>query len=133
MTIGEIAVAVSALKSATEIASYFKNIDNRLEVAEMRLKAAELIDALADAKIAIAEIKDLLTEKDEEIKALSESLSASDDLQFERGFYWKITEDKKDRPFCPNCWDSNKKIIRIHKHPIGGFYHCSTCGANLNG
>ena len=48
-----------------------KNVS--LEKAETKLKSADLVSSLADAKLEAAKIQDLLLEKDRRIKELEEA------------------------------------------------------------
>ena len=66
--ISSITSILESIKTATDIARFFKETTTSLEKAETKLKLADLISALADAKIETAEIQSLISEKDEEIK-----------------------------------------------------------------
>ncbi len=52
-----IASILGSVKTATEIAKLLKNTDLSFEQAEMKLKLADIISALADARIEISEIQ----------------------------------------------------------------------------
>lgn len=65
--------AISSLKAATEIATLIKESGFLLEKAENKLKIAELLYALADANIKLAEIQQSMLEKDSVIKELKNS------------------------------------------------------------
>ena len=71
MVIGSI---LSSIKTATDIAKFINDSNISLEQADHRLKLAELISTLANAKIEIADIQELILEKDEEIKSLKNQL-----------------------------------------------------------
>jgi len=51
-----ISAAVGSLKTATDIARFIKESDFSLEKAELRMKLAELMIALADTKIEVANL-----------------------------------------------------------------------------
>lgn len=78
MDIASISAALAGIKSATEIAKIIKDSGASLEQAEIRLKLADLISALADAKIEIANIREVVSDKESEIKDLYKKL----DLNF---------------------------------------------------
>ena len=62
--ISTISAILGSVKTATEIAKLIKDSYFSLEKAEMKLKLAELISALADAKIEISEIQELILQKE---------------------------------------------------------------------
>jgi hypothetical protein len=55
-----VSLVLSSIKAATDIARLLKDTNLSLEKAAAKLKLAELVGALADAKIQIAEVQDLL-------------------------------------------------------------------------
>jgi hypothetical protein len=80
MDIGAISAIISSIKTATDIAKLIKDSDISLEKAEFRLKPAELISALADAKIQVAEIQQALEEKDAKLRRLHEQIAVKQKL-----------------------------------------------------
>jgi len=126
MDLTTISTALSSLKTATEIAKLIKNSDNSLEQAESKLKLADLISALADAKIQMTEIQQVLLEKDDEIKALNQKLNTKEKLQWEQPYYWRIDGNQKEGPFCQQCYDKNHELIRL-QGSNNGYWECKTC------
>ena len=55
-----ISQVLSSIKAASDIAKLLKETDISLEKAETKLKLAELVGALADAKLELAEVQNLL-------------------------------------------------------------------------
>jgi hypothetical protein len=53
-------------------------------------------------------------------------------LKWEKPFYWRIDDEKKDGPFCQKCYDSNKKLIRLQE---GGndVWRCFSCKSTFRG
>lgn len=93
-----------------DIAKLISDSTSSLGEAETRLKLAELISSLADLKMELSDIKVDLIEKDEVIRELKNKIEEKESLIFDGRFYWK-KNDK--RPFCPICWESNKKAIHL--------------------
>ncbi len=110
MDLAIIGTAFSHLKTSMEIAKLIKDSSSSLSEAETKLKLAELISSLADLKIELANVKVDLIEKDELIRELKKGMDERESLFFDGKFYWK-KNDK--RPFCPTCWESNKKAIHL--------------------
>ena len=121
-----ITTILGSVKTATEIAKLLKDSDLSLEKAEMKLKLADLVSALADAKIELAEVQEIIFDKDRNIKELEEALKIQNNLKYEKPYYWIIEKDKKDGPFCQQCYDNDKKLIRLQDQQ-NGYWTCSTC------
>jgi len=110
--IAALTATLGSIKHATEIARLIKDSKLSLSDAENRLKFADMLDALADSKIHISELKELIEKKDKEITELRKSLALGEELKFSGKFY----EQKGDpTPFCPRCWEKDK--IAIHLAP----------------
>ena len=117
------------LTSAIEIAKHIKSSDNSLEKAERDLQLAELISALADAKVEITNIQQQLLKKDEQIDVLNKQIALKEKLQYEPPYYWLVEGDNKDGPFCQVCYDKEQKPIRLHEGKMDnrGLWECKVC------
>lgn len=126
MDLNSITTVLSSLKTATDIAKLIKDSDLSLEKAETKLKLAELISALADAKIEVTYIQQTLVEKDGQIRELIDKLSIKKKLQWSKPYYWLVEGESKDGPYCQHCYDKNKELIRLQD--IGnGCWECKVC------
>jgi hypothetical protein len=126
--IASIGVVLSSIKIATDLAKLVKDSDLSLEKAEVKLRLAELINTLADAKIEIAEIQDLLREKDTLIRQLTQKNDLEASIVYEAPYYWKMIEEGQDGPYCQRCYDDKHKLTRLIEKPnIRGSYHCNVC------
>jgi len=121
-----IASILSSVKAATEIARAIKDTDLSLEKAEAKLKLAELISTLADAKMEIAEIQEVILKKDKCIRQLQEQLSVKEELTYEQPYYWLRKDASKDGPFCQQCYDKDRKLIRLQSGDQG-YWQCYSC------
>ena len=119
---------IGSIKTATELAKAIKGADLSLEKAETKLKIAELMSALADAKILAAEIQGLLQQKDEEIKGLKSELEFKPKLIRKDGCYFDTNELDKNlyEPFCSQCWEVEKIPVHL-KHIEELRYVCPNC------
>lgn len=124
--IATIGAILNSVKAATEIAKFLKDTDISLEKAEAKLKLAELVSALADTKLEIAEIQELLIEKDKKIKELQYALTQHEKMVWRDPVYYMQTKDGEKGPFCPQCYDSKRKAIRLQTYEKG-CWHCETC------
>lgn len=123
--------ALAGIKSATEIAQHLRGANISLDKAETKLKIADLISALADAKIAIADIQGVILEKDQQITELKQAQELKSKAVFEKPYYWLENSDKKDGPrdgpYCQQCYDNDQKLIRLQCPNNNGYWICKTC------
>ena len=118
-----VAEYVTGLKAAWDIAKAIKVATDSIDDAQIKLQMAELISALADAKIEAAE-------NAEKIADLERRLRAKVAMSFENGMYYRVLENgDKEGPFCPSCHDSESKDVRLQHTPGGTFgnYQCYIC------
>jgi len=114
--IASISAALHSLKAAMDIAAYLNTTEKKWNSAELKLKIAELTDALLSAKSGILESSNLLSEKQVEIDRLNEALAFKAKLIFINGLY-HASGQPLDNPYCPGCWESNHKAIHLHRVP----------------
>ena len=124
--ISTISTILGSVKTATEIAKLLKNSDLSFEKAEMKLKLAELISALADAKMEVSVIQELILQKDLEIRQLQEKIDTQEKMTFEKPYYWKINGAEKEGPFCQHCYDKDGKIVQLQDGE-NGCWNCTIC------
>ncbi len=125
--LGSISTAIATIKTSMDIARLIKDSSSSLDEAETKLKLAELISSLADLKTELADIKVDLINKDEAIRELNERLKEKESLSFNGKFYLK---EGDNIPFCPTCWESNKKAIHLilkYHRAYGKCQECEVC------
>ena len=126
---GTITAVLSNIKVATDIAKALRESDISIERAELRLKLAEMIGALADAKMEIIDIQQLLTEKESQLAALEEAFQSKDSLLKRYDAYY-LADSKGDpigAAFCMNCWQIRHKKYNLHY--TASDVHTKVCGA----
>lgn len=127
-----ITAALTGIKSASDIAKLIKDSGASLEAAETKFQLAELLGSLADAKIEIANIKEIILEKETTIQQLKSQLEVEKDVAWEDPYYYRILDDKKkDGPFCQKCYDTDKKLIRLQSPDKNGFWKCEACQSSF--
>lgn len=124
--IATIAAALGSIKTASDIARLIKDSGSSLEQAEVKLKIAELIGALADAKIEIAGVQSDLIEKDKIIAELHSQLDLKQKVVWEKPYYWTADEGEKDGPFCQHCYDVSQRLVRLQSGRKGAWF-CNSC------
>ncbi|MDD2887034.1 MAG: hypothetical protein PHY66_04455 [Aliarcobacter sp.] len=124
MDITIIGTAFSHLKTSMDIAKLISDSASSLSEAETKLKLAELISSLADLKMELADIKVDLIGKDDVIRELKNKIEEKESLLFDGKFYLK---EGDKIPFCPTCWESNKKAIHLIFKNYQSFGKCQEC------
>lgn len=117
---------LTSIKTATDIAKLIKDSGVSLEQAEIKLKLAELVSALADAKIDIATIQQTLIEKDLQIQEMRKELSVRERVEYRDPSYWLKCESGEEGPYCQRCYDAEGKLIRLQGGEDGA-WACRAC------
>lgn len=94
--------------------SYIEAIKLAIDLAE-KLKNADLLEALLKARLEGVKIGEENLQLREENQKLREELQLQGALIPEHNAYWMKDDDGKlDGPFCSNCWDVNKLLVRMY-------------------
>ena len=115
---------VASVKAAWEIAKAVKASADAIDDAQMKLQVADLINALADARIQAAESTEL-------IASLQQRLKSKTEMKFDGSVYYKIRENaEKEGPWCPTCFDARGLEMRLHRVRIQNStsnWRCKEC------
>ena len=81
-----------------------------------------------------SELADLKAENARLATELESLKSAAPELVVKAGLYHK---PDGDGPFCPTCYDNNRKVIRLTENPFRirrmvGHYSCGVCKSNCS-
>jgi hypothetical protein len=123
---------LTSVKTATEIAKAIKDLDATVEKAELKLKLADLLGSLADAKISASELQELLHEKQKEIDRLNEVLTLRGQVIKDGDAYFLKGADGQPsgEPFCVHCWESRKALFHL-VHGTGPVWLCTHCKSTV--
>jgi hypothetical protein len=130
-----ISAGLTSLKLALDITKELRNIDSSLKDAEVKLKLAELIEALSDAKILMSEMREENQQLKFKIKDLEKQSTQTDEVKFENGHYFLnlSKEGQASGPFCAKCYSDTNKLIPESELPPAfrdlGKYKCPKCGS----
>lgn len=126
--------ALSGINAAIQIAKTVRNAESSLAAAELKMQLAELMEKLADAKVHVATVQADSVEKDQLIAELRAQLALASEMVFEHPFYYRVTDDKRDGPFCQRCFDADRKAVRlIENRASSDDWICHACEAEYFG
>ena len=130
MDIDSIGRAYAAVEGSIKIAKALAGASSAIEVAELKLRAAELINSLADIKIELAASKDEKQRLQHEIEELRGTLQLKATVvRLLDAFYTADAEGKPTGdPFCSRCWQVDHRLIYLSGPQIGtANTNCTHC------
>lgn len=117
------------VQGAIDIAKKLSALSKKVQDVEFSTMLADLSMQLVDAKTEMLGMKDQINKLTQENKDLKERLEAKEQGKpiFDNGVY-KFEGD--DGVYCPSCFDSKQRKIRLNKVPPGFDvrYECNSCG-----
>jgi hypothetical protein len=131
-----ITAVLTSLKTATDIAKSLRETNSALEKAELRLQLAEIISALADAKIQVVDLRDTITLKDAQLTALEQAFAAKDTLVRHYDAFYRVDQEGKPtgNPYCLRCWDvDHRQSPLVESALTHGTHYCPVCKTNYSG
>jgi hypothetical protein len=126
MDVAAIGSLLGSLKTATDIAKFVRESSVSLERAELKMKLADLIEALANAKIEAADIQQEILDRDKMVRELEAAAAVKVELRWEQPCYLRKNEKGTEAPYCQNCYDSIGKLSRLHVDG-SGYFECRVC------
>lgn len=110
-----ISAALSSIKTASEIVKIIRESNVSIAKAEMKLKLADLMEALADTRINLSTIQEQVREKDEKIGQLEKALKLKGDIIRENEVYYMVDENGQPSgdPLCSNCIEVNFQYVHL--------------------
>ena len=134
--IAAISAVLSSLKTATDIAKFIRESDQSLERAELKLKIADLVGALADVKLELVELQETFAAKEARIKELEEAFQTKDRLIRHYDAYYRSNAEGRPEgvPYCLRCWENEHKQRQL-VHDAKEYRNrvCTTCGHRYEG
>jgi hypothetical protein len=109
----------------------YEVIKNAVTIAQ-KTENIELYRTILDIQKEAQDLQQKNIELLDENKQLKEKLTFKQDLEFdnEKSIYWMNNiNGKQDGPFCSRCYDSNDKLVHLHKITTG--YFCPACGRSI--
>ena len=131
----DIASGITAVTQGLGIAKALRGIEKSYDEAAYKAKVAEVIEALTDAKLALAEAKEGMAAKDKEIEHLKASFQLRARLVSDCGDYKYIANDAGEPlgyPICPRCEVLDGRIVQLKQD--GGLINarCPACSTKFS-
>jgi hypothetical protein len=125
--------ALTAIKTASDIARTLRGVDKSFEQAELKLRIADLVEALAEARMAVSDMQDEIRAQRERISELEEREDVRGRIEKRDGVFFVRRADGsgEDGPYCPRCFEVDGLLITLgHTSPdfrFMGPYTCPNC------
>ena len=89
----------------------FKEINDLFTSGQYR-KARQLLMEIQSRSIALRDEINMLRAR---LKTLEDAAFLNENLQSQNGFYWLFTNNLRQGPFCPHCYESEGALIRLER------------------
>lgn len=113
--------AITALKEIGKVAE-------RTRDKELNRLVLELQQSLINANTQLLELSAENQSLSGRIAELERQGEIEKELSHDVAVYWRVHDGKKEGPYCQNCWDPHRKLIRLTPSGATGAYHCGVCG-----
>ncbi len=126
-----IIAGLMATKAALDVTKIVMDKLNRsdVDVHDVRMQIQEMLIHVVNAQIALSDAQSSLHAGEEsnrqlraEIVALKDAQTVRDSLVFGDEVYLRRRADGSlEGPFCPACWDIDRKLVRLKLDYIGNY------------
>jgi hypothetical protein len=107
---------IASVSTALKAAKAWRDVEKAFEAAGFRAQLADVIDALTDAKLALAEAKETQSTKDAEILRLKQTIADRGSLVIGEGGYKYavgLNGAPMGFPVCPKCDQIDGRLIHL--------------------
>jgi hypothetical protein len=119
-----IAAGLSATKTGFELIKSVREIVKRqgVDPGEVSARLLELQELMLNARTALTEAGDEKAKLEAQIAELTRMADFGKDFKSAHGVYWH-----QGFPYCPTCWDVDRKPVRLAGPIPNEQYHMWTC------
>lgn len=121
---------IASVSTALKAAKAWRDVEKAYEAAGFRAQLADVIDALTDAKLALAEAKENHSAKDNEIARLKQTIADRASLiAGEGGYKYRVTLNGNPAgfPVCPKCDQIEGRLIHLVQNGPADSAKCPAC------
>ena len=123
---------LSAISQTIAITKELRSIDDKIVVAEFKLKIAEIVDKLLDAKQSLVDAQEREAALHREISQLKEKSKLRSKLEDKNGRLFELDKSRNPtgEPYCNHCYVKEERLFRLVStfQYSGPCYKCSNCG-----
>jgi hypothetical protein len=124
---------VHSITTAVGIAKAMLASERVYDKAELKLKLADLMGELAEARTDLAVLQSYAYQLSDELAAAKKKLAFAGTMVFEAPFYVNTAGGQRDGPYCPACWEGRENLaVHLYKWSAGS-WTCNTCKAAFHG
>ena len=127
----DIMTGLSAISKTLEVTKELRNIDKEMDLAELKLRIADLTDGLLEAKQALIDAQ----ERERELRAEIEELKATGRYEDDNGLLYEIDNEgeRAGLPYCNFCYVRTGKLFRVRRRidDAGFEFMCDNCEKGL--
>jgi uncharacterized protein YydD (DUF2326 family) len=106
--------------AAKEVASVAKRVGNR----ELIEKVTDLQERILDIQTEMIDLTNENHNLKQRVSELEQVGELAGKLVYQESVYWLPKEGGRDGPFCPSCWDADRKLIRLTPGATKGTFSC---------
>lgn len=105
---------MESIKSITEIVRKIDNLELYRQILDLQSETMKLMEEK--------------NELQQRVKELEGERRTQESLTFDQDAYWRqLSGGKKDGPFCSNCWDVKRTLVRLHFMGNVEYSQCPSC------
>lgn len=126
-----LAAAIQSVNAAIETIRAISSANGAIERAELKFKVADMMEALAEAKLALAAGIEERQSLQQQISQLESVVKSKAKLRRVGDAYYELSEDGEPHgdPYCSLCWERNHSLIHlISPKPTELHSSCGACG-----
>jgi hypothetical protein len=126
----DLMTGLSAIQQTLAITKELRGIDDKVAVAEFKIRISEIVDKLLDAKTALVDAQEREIELRKQVQVLQQAALERGRFKDEGGLLFELDErgTKIGEPYCNLCFVREDKKYRLKFYPAspaissGGYY-----------
>jgi hypothetical protein len=121
--------ALSGLKRASEVVAALIRGDVTLEKAELKVKLADVLGELADARTAVIQAREELKDNEREMDRLRDAVRLREEVVRTGDAYFRkdASGSPSGAPFCSYCIEKDGRFFHLTDHAANRTRVCPHC------
>ncbi len=87
----------------------------------------DLYNQISEVQTQLLSMRERIANLENENKDLKSNLEIKGNLRAGGNWYWLESNGKKEGPYCTGCWDTERKLVRLHKNESNDALSCPKC------